>query len=189
MIEKLRFDKFIDIMKREEKKEEKKEKIEFKEELLEKIEEKFKEAEPVEKKEEIKEKEFLVFEINNEFYALPLKKIKEIHSKVEIITSEGLPDYIIGFVRFKKNIVPILDISKILNTKTPEIKNYVLVEIEKKPLYLLIGDIKEIVSEKVADVFNTPFNLDKELFEKIIYHEEKLIGCINLNYFAKIEIK
>lgn len=189
MMEKLKFDKFIDIVKKGEKEEKKKEKIEVKEELYEKIEEKFKEKETIEKKEEIKEKEFLVFKISNEFYALPLKKIKEIYSKIEIITSEGLPDYIVGFVRFKKNIVPVLDISKILNIKTPEIKNYVLVEIEKKPLYLLIGDIKGIVSETHGDVFNTPFNLNKELFEKIIYYEEKLIGCINLNYLAKIEIK
>ncbi len=184
MIEKLRFDKFMDILKKG-----KKEEIESKEEKKEGKEEKFEEVKIFEKKEEIKEKEFLFFEINNEFYALPLKRIKEIYSTVEIIKSEGLPDYIIGFVRFKKNIVPVLDISKILNIKTPEIKNYVLVEIEKKPLYLLIGDVKGIVLETPYNVFNTPFNLDRELFEKIIYHEEKLIGCINLNYFAKIELK
>ncbi|MEO0240202.1 MAG: chemotaxis protein CheW [candidate division WOR-3 bacterium] len=188
MIEKLRFDKFIDILKKG-KKEEKKKEAEFKEEEIKKEIEEFKEIKTTPKKEEIKEKEFLIFEIDKEFYALPLKKIKEIYSKIEIITSEGLPDHIVGFARFKKNIVPIIDISKILNIKTPEIKNYVLVEIEKKPLYLLIGDIKGIVSEKDANVFNTPFNLDSELFEKIIYHEERLIGCLSLSYFAKIEIK
>lgn len=184
MIEKLRFDKFIDILKKG-----KKEEAEVKEEVKKEVEEKFKEVKITEKKEEIKEKEFLFFEIDKEFYALPLKRIKEIYSKIEIITSEGLPDYITGFARFKKNIVPVVDISKILNIKTPQIKNYVLIEIEKKPLYLLIGDIKGIVSEIPENVFNTPFNLDRELFEKIIYHEDKLIGCLNLSYFAKIEIK
>ncbi|MEO0232868.1 MAG: chemotaxis protein CheW, partial [candidate division WOR-3 bacterium] len=117
MIEKLRFDKFIDILKKG-KKEEKKKEAEFKEEEIKKEIEEFKEIKTTPKKEEIKEKEFLIFEIDKEFYALPLKKIKEIYSKIEIITSEGLPDHIVGFARFKKNIVPIVDISKILNIKT-----------------------------------------------------------------------
>ncbi len=181
MKDELRFDKFIDFLKKG-KREEKKEK-EVKEEEL-KIPSKEK-IEVYEKEE--KEKEFLFFEINKEFYAIPLKNIKEIYQNVEIITSSELPPYIVGFTKFKKNMIPIVDISKILNLEMQEKKNYVLLEIEGKPLFVLIGDIKGIIHETKENTFEVPFNLDREIFQKIIYEDDKLIGCINLSYFSKIK--
>jgi len=186
MRDELRFDKFIDFLKKGKK--ERKEEKEVKEEREVKIPSKKEEIKVYEKEEkEEKEKEFLFFEINKEFYALPLKKIKEIYQNVEIIISSELPSYIIGFTKFKKNIIPIVDISKILNLETSEKKNYVLLEIEGKPLFILIGDIKGIIRETEENTFDVPFNLDKEIFQKIIYEDDKLIGCININYFSKIK--
>jgi chemotaxis signal transduction protein len=176
MKDELRFDKFIDFLKKG-KKEEKKEEKEI---IL--YEEKIEEVKTYEK-----EKEYLFFEINKEFYALPLKNIKEIYKEIEIITSCELPFYIIGFTKFKKNMIPIVDISKILNLETPQKKNYVLLEIEGKPLFILIGDIKGIIHETKENTFEVPFNLDKEIFQKIIYEDDKLVGCINVNYFSKIK--
>ncbi len=202
MTPELRFDRLLDFFgkkkekgketkdkKTKEKKKQKKEvkkKPEIKEEKSVKIktEEIIKD---VPKEEKDREKEFLVFKMGDEFYSLPLKKVKEIYSTLEVIKAPELPEYISGFAKFKRNIVPVIDISRVLDISTSEETNYVVVEVGKTPLFLLIGEIKGIVKETEENTFDVPFTLDRDLFQKIIYENDILIGCINPDYFSRIK--
>lgn len=202
MTPELRFDRLLNFFgkKKEQKKETKDKKVKDKKKQRKKIEKKpeIKEKEiitpkteeikeDVSRKEKDREKEFLIFKMGNEFYSLPLKKVKEIYSTLEVIKAPELPEYISGFAKFKKNIVPVIDISRVLDISTSEEKNYVVVEVGRTPLFLLIGEIKGIVKETEENTFDVPFNLDRDLFQKIIYENDTLIGCINPDYFSRIK--
>jgi|Deesub1362B_J571_1020462.scaffolds.fasta_scaffold00015_119 chemotaxis signal transduction protein len=204
MTPELRFDRLLDFFgkKKEKKKETKdkkaKEKKKQKKDVKKEPEIKEKEikrqkvkvekiVEGIPEKEKDREKEFLIFKMGNEFYSLPLRKVKEIYSTLEVIKAPELPEYISGFAKFKKNIVPVIDISRVLDISPSEEKNYVVVEVGKTPLFLLIGEIKGIVKETEENTFDVPFNLDRDLFQKIIYENDILIGCINPDYFSRIK--
>lgn len=185
MTPELRFDRLLEFFGKEKKEEEReKVKVEEKEEIREiEVKEKFEETALD------KEGEFLVFSSENEYYALPLKKVKEIYPSMDLIEIQGLPEYIIGFAKYKGKMVPVVDIFSIMEINPSNSKNYVGIEVEKNPLFLLIGKIEGIVKENRDNVFEVPFNLDREMFSKLIYQDGKLIGCLNPDYFAKINKK
>lgn len=60
--------------------------------------------------------------IGNEHYALPVDNILAVYEDVAIMPLPGTPSHIAGITNLRGNIVPVLELSSLLNLSSPELQ-------------------------------------------------------------------
>ncbi|MEO0254597.1 MAG: chemotaxis protein CheW [candidate division WOR-3 bacterium] len=179
----------------------KKKKIEEKEEIVEKEElqepgfkpEKNFEVKPEEIKEElpeaiveveeVKDEEFLIFRSGSENYAIYTQDASEVITGLEIFEATDLPSYAIGMANFRDRIIPVISFSKLLNIEE-EKEPYSFIFIEKKDkkesFFLRVGEVKGIYKKRDVKLLEVPYDLNKEIFKKIILIDKELVPLIDV---------
>ena len=136
-----------------------------------------------------KPEQIVVFKIENEHFALPVLKVREIitTNQIQSITSEK--EEVNGMVMIRGNIIPIIDFRKILS-KEPIEKNanqrVIVMANEDKKMGLLVDHILQ-----VTRTTNYEFNEAPKEAHKIITHilkdEKTVIYLIDDEKIGEVE--
>ncbi len=132
--------------------------------------------------EEEKEEEFLVFKVSDEFYAIYTHQAVEVVKDLDIFEAPDLPDYAIGMTNFRNIMIPVISFSKLLNLEE-ERKPYSYIFIEKdkrEGIFIRTGEVKGIYKKREVKLFEVPYDLDKEIFKKIILIDDNLVPLIDI---------
>ena len=95
---------------------------------------------------------YLTFQLSDEEYGLPIKKVKEIIGIMDITKIPKTPEFIRGVINLRGKIIPVMDLR--LKFELPE-KEYnprtciIVIDIETDELKRQIGIIVDTVSEVV----------------------------------------
>jgi len=132
--------------------------------------------------EEEREEEFLVFKVGDEFYSIYTYQAAEIVTEVDIFEASDLPDYAIGMANFRNMMIPVISFSKLLNIQE-EKKPYSYIFIEKnkrESIFIRTGEVKGIYKKRDVKLLEVPYDLDKEIFKKIILIDDYLVPLIDI---------
>jgi purine-binding chemotaxis protein CheW len=64
---------------------------------------------------QINKNQYLIFKLGKEIYGVPLKEIKTIERKVNILPVSGISYYTKGITNLRGKLIPVLDLKKILD--------------------------------------------------------------------------
>jgi purine-binding chemotaxis protein CheW len=110
----------------------------------------------------LKKNGYLLFLVGNEFYGIEAKKVVEVLNKEQIISIPFMPEYIIGVIKFKDNIVPIMDLRRKFNFRKSNMissYNYIaIVDIDNFQIGLILDDITEYQEKEHENFYLTPSN-------------------------------
>jgi len=123
---------------------------------------------------------YLSFSISKEQFALNIKKVIEVLLEYKIMEVPDTPEYILGVINFRDEIVPVVDFRKKFKFKHQDVKSEILIvlEIEK--------DTKSIMFSALVDTVNDVFEFDSKQIKPIPefgsrYNPEYLEGMIQLD--------
>jgi purine-binding chemotaxis protein CheW len=90
----------------------------------------------------------VVFQVDNEQYAVPVENVISIEKMSSPTIIPQMPDYMVGVVRIRGELVPVLDTTKILYDRTymeTDKTRMIVVITEDLSVALIVDDAKEII--------------------------------------------
>ncbi|MEX3072363.1 chemotaxis protein CheW [Vibrio alginolyticus] len=100
--------------------------------------------------------QYLTFELREENYGISIASVKEIIPYNNVITVPLMPDFVIGVLNLRGDVVPIIDLSLRFGKAVTEIKPrscIVILEIDFNQEILLLGFVVDVVKD-VVDVYD-----------------------------------
>lgn len=143
-----------------------------------------KDSKPTAVEENIKEIQFLVFESANNFYGIDILKINEILKPVPVTRLPNSEEFVLGVINLRGNIVPVIDVRKILIHHFTELTNtsrIIVCNIFNKNIGILVERVMEVVSLKEDQIEGGELrNFSNNYIEGIGRSNDKLFLIFNL---------
>jgi len=142
-------------------------------------------------------KSFLSFKIENEIFAIDVKKVLEVLQMKPITTIPKTPDYIKGVINFRGEIIPVIDARIKFNLKT--IENYsksviIILNFKSQDKNKIIGaivdsvmDVMEIKEMDVKDLPEIGSRYNLEFIYGMIKHNEDFIMILDVDKVFSVE--
>ncbi len=128
----------------------------------------------------------LTFYLGDEWFAIPLDKVKVVSRLLEVTPVPGTSRYVLGVVNHKSAIYPLVDIHELLSLE-PQMPTraarFVIIQYGKYTLAMLVDTMTEVREVKTSELENY-VRSNKDLANYIsseLTVEGKLLGLLNLD--------
>jgi purine-binding chemotaxis protein CheW len=126
----------------------------------------------------------LVFESANNLYGIDILKITEILKPVQVTRLPNAENFVLGVINLRGNIVPVIDIRKILKNEYTELTNLsriIVSNIYNKNLGLLVERVLEVVTLREDQIEGGEIkNFSENYIEGVGRSKDKLFLIFNL---------
>lgn len=133
----------------------------------------------------------LLFRLGEEWYAFPIEGVREIYNDFSITRIPRVPEYILGVVNVRGEIVSVTDLgamirvpSRTQHSDVAELPSAIIVANETCVTAVVvdeIGDIAEIPKGDVEPALSTLDKMQAEFVAGSVYIDGRLIGIVNLD--------
>ncbi len=123
------------------------------------------------------EKRVIAFLLNNELIGIDIKNIIKITKKLDITPVPKTPDYIVGVMNLRGNIVPVINIKKMLhlpNANNEDQEFILIIDSELGNIGLMIDQVVGAITIEDEEILPAPIN-------SIGIDSKYIVGVIVLN--------
>lgn len=130
------------------------------------------------------ERQFVVFRVFENEFAIPISEVKEIIKTPEIT---GIPDNNVclkGIINLRNKVIPIIDLNEklSLHKENGEQSRIIIIELKQKIVGVTVDFVSEVikVNEGIIEKYANIFLEEQGLVDGIIKMDNRLIVIINL---------
>jgi len=129
---------------------------------------------------------WVTFRLENEKYAINVMQVQKVLRATEIAPVPGAPDYVLGNINLRGNVVAVIDTRKrfgLLAKDVDEATRIVIIEADAQVVGILVDSVAEIVDLRISDIESAPnVNEDSAKFiQGVASQEGELLTIIDLN--------
>lgn len=131
-------------------------------------------------------KQFVVFSLLNEKYAIDIMKVDEIIRMMEITTIPKAEYYIEGIINLRGKVIPVIDLKKKFGLETKEYDKYtriMVVNIRDKKIGFIVDEVDEVMRIDEDDIDSTSTftsNINDNFIIGVVKTEKGLIVIIDI---------
>ncbi|MDB5080953.1 MAG: chemotaxis protein CheW [Chloroflexi bacterium] len=127
----------------------------------------------------------LTFYLSDEWFALPLEKIKVVTRIMDVTPVPGTSPFILGVINHKSAIYPLIDIHQLLKVMPPEptrSSRFVILQHDKYTLAVLVDNMGEVREVKSSDLdkYVTNHRGTSIFISSELTIDNRLLGLLNL---------
>ncbi len=103
--------------------------------------------------------QYVTFRLDEETYGINVMQIQEVLRYTEIAPVPGAPDYVLGIINLRGNVVTVIDTRKRFGLSESEVSDHtriVVLEIEGQVVGVLVDSVAEVVYLKQSEVETAP---------------------------------
>ncbi len=132
--------------------------------------------------------EFVTFRIGEQEFCVEMIATRELRGWTPATALPNSPEYLVGVINLRGNILPILDLAARLGlpASTQDDRHVVIVvRINDKQFGILVDAVSDIISvgpEEIRPVPNVNTRAAEEFFKQVIVLEERIICQIELEH-------
>lgn len=139
--------------------------------------------------------QFVIFSLNNEFFGIEIKQVKEIIKPMDTYQVPDTPDFIEGLVNLRGRIHTIFNLRK--KFKLP-VNDYddktkiIIVNINNMMLGFTVDEVSEIITvddEQIESAPNVITSLDRKYVKYIAKLENKIVLLLDLDLVLTVDEK
>ncbi len=127
---------------------------------------------------------FLIFNLGEKNYAIPAEKIMEIVQLPALTIIEKFPEYIIGLLNLRGQIISVVDFIKLLGlepeTYTPE-HQVLILECEKRAIGIIVSSIKDVTRLDKKGFTPLPYKSHDGIISGIYKHNDTMTALLDIN--------
>jgi len=133
----------------------------------------------------------LLFRLGEEWYAFPIDGVREIYNDYAFTRIPRVPDYILGVVNVRGEIVSVTDLGTMIRVPSRtqyagvlELPSSIIVANDRCVTAIVVDEIGDIIDVPRSDVEPALSTLEKAQAEYVagsVYVGERLIGIVNLD--------
>jgi purine-binding chemotaxis protein CheW len=137
--------------------------------------------------------QWVTFRLGDETYGVNVMQVQEVLRITEIAPVPGAPDYVVGIINLRGNVVTVIDTRKRfgLYPKEPDDSSrIVIIEAEDQVIGILVDSVAEVVELRSSEIESAP-NVGNEESSRFIQgvtsRNGELLILVDLNRFLSDE--
>ena len=129
----------------------------------------------------------VTFQLENETYGINVMQVQEILRYSEIAAVPGSPDYVIGIINLRGNVVTVIDTRSRFGLMSAEITDnsrIVIIEAEKQVIGILVDSVAEVVYLKKSEIEDAPYvgtEESSQFIQGVTNRDDGLLILVDLN--------
>lgn len=103
--------------------------------------------------------QWVTFKLQEETYGINVMQVQEVLRYTEIAPVPGSPDYVLGIINLRGNVVTVIDTRSRFGLEPAEVTDntrIVIIEAEKQVIGILVDSVAEVVYLKSSDIDTAP---------------------------------
>jgi purine-binding chemotaxis protein CheW len=103
--------------------------------------------------------QWVTFHLDNEVYGIAVMQVMEVLRSVDITPVPGAPDYVLGIINLRGNVVTVIDTRKrfsLPSKEVDELSRIVIIESNGQVLGMLVDCVAEVVYLKESEIDIAP---------------------------------
>lgn len=126
----------------------------------------------------------IIFEINKELFAIEVVFTKEILPFKKINFIPAMPDYFLGMIALREEVIPVLSLNKKIFGKQDNISEetkFLVIEVKEESIAILVDRVLTVKNYQTTDFIDSSrytMNEQKKYISGIIKDENKVISLI-----------
>jgi purine-binding chemotaxis protein CheW len=131
--------------------------------------------------------QWVTFRLDNETYGINVMQVQEVLRVTEIAPVPGAPDYVMGIINLRGNVVTVLDTRKrfgLPSTEMDDATRIVIIESEKYVVGILVDSVAEVVELRASAVESSPSvgnDESSKYIEGVANHDNELLILVDIN--------
>jgi purine-binding chemotaxis protein CheW len=131
--------------------------------------------------------QWVTFRLENETYGINVMQVQEVLRVTEIAPVPGAPDYVLGIINLRGNVVTVIDTRKrfgLMPKDMDDSTRIVIIEADEQVVGILVDSVAEVVDLHASEMETAP-NVGTEESAKFIQgvasHDSELLILVDLN--------
>lgn len=127
---------------------------------------------------------YITFNLSEKFYAIPADKVIEIVQLPALTLLEKAPEYMVGLLNLRGNIISIIDLSMILGfaRKSYSTEQQILIlDINDKKIGIIVDFVRDVVPFDKKNLEPLPYETKEHIVEGIYKDESSLVAFLDLD--------
>ncbi len=115
--------------------------------------------------------QWVTFRLDQEVYGVNVMQVQEVLRLTDIAPVPGAPDYVLGIINLRGNVVTVIDARKRFNLHAKEEDDstrIIVIEVNGQVIGMLVDSVAEVMNLRASDIEASP-NLGKDESEKSRY--------------------
>jgi purine-binding chemotaxis protein CheW len=103
--------------------------------------------------------QWVTFRLDEEIYGINVMQVQEVLRVSEIAPVPGAPDYVLGIINLRGNVVTVIDTRDRLGLSSKEVDDstrIVIIEADKQVVGILVDSVAEVVDLRMSEVESAP---------------------------------
>ena len=103
--------------------------------------------------------QWVTFRLDNEKYGIRVMQVQEVLRMTEIAPVPGAPDYVLGIINLRGNVVTVIDSRKrfgLSDAEADDSTRIVIIEAEKHVVGILVDSVAEVVDLRASEIDAAP---------------------------------
>ena len=131
--------------------------------------------------------QWVTYKLEDETYGINVMQVQEVLRYTEIAPVPGAPDYVLGIINLRGNVVTVIDTRArfgLMSAEVTDNSRIVIIEAEKQVIGILVDSVAEVVYLRSSEIDSAP-NIGTEESAKFIQgvsnREGELLILVDLN--------
>ena len=135
----------------------------------------------------IDHRQCVTFRLDNEIYGINVMLVQEVLRVTEIAPVPGAPNYVIGIINLRGNVVTVIDTRMRFGLPPKEMDDatrIVIIEAENQTVGIVVDSVSEVVdvhSNEIETAPNVGNDETARYIEGVVSREEELLILVDLN--------
>lgn len=131
--------------------------------------------------------QWVTFKLENETYGVNVMQVQEVLRYTEIAPVPGAPDYVLGIINLRGNVVTVIDTRLKFGLMPAEVTDnsrIIIIEAEKQVVGILVDSVAEVVYLKASEIDDAPSVGTEEsarFIQGVCNRKDDLLILVDLN--------
>ncbi|CZF77218.1 MULTISPECIES: chemotaxis protein CheW [Grimontia] len=103
--------------------------------------------------------QWVTFQLEDETYGINVMQVREVLRYTEIAPVPGAPDYVLGIINLRGNVVTVIDTRSRFGLSQGEVSDntrVIVIEAESQVIGIMVDSVAEVVYLKTSEIDTTP---------------------------------
>ena len=131
--------------------------------------------------------QYVTFRLDDETYGINVMQVREVLRYTEIAPVPGAPDYVLGIINLRGNVVTVIDTRSrfgLMQGETTDNTRIIVIESEHQVIGILVDSVAEVVYLRSSEIDTTPSvgtDESAKFIQGVSNRDGKLLILVDLN--------
>jgi len=137
--------------------------------------------------------QWVTFRLDGETYGINVMQVQEVLRMTEIAPVPGAPDYVLGIINLRGNVVTVIDTRKrfgLMPTEADDATRIVIIESDSIIVGILVDSVAEVVNLRGSQIETAPNvgnDENSKYIQGVFSREDDILILVDLNKFLTNE--